>query len=737
MLRTWIPLAHDWKFLRDESPDAWQAAFDDSSWKTVSVPHCFNADDTFLPQRGYYRGPAWYRTRLPETPAGARVELAALGAFSVTHAWINGTFVGKFMGGYTGFSVNLTPHLRRRKANLLSLRVTSLHNPDVLPGKEIPDYNLYGGIYREIGLRVSDPLFIPDRGIVVSTPKVTKEQGAVHLNVSVRNDRRGKVRGRVAAEVLAPDGKVVSAGEQHLLIAGKNERMVTVPLPPVADPALWSPDSPSLYRVRVRLHDASGLVDEQCANFGFRWFRFDADKGFFLNDRQLKLHGANRHQDYPGIGNALPASFQAYDVALLKEMGANFVRCSHYPMHPAFLDACDRLGLLVLEEIASWQFIGGTQFTANAVAMMEEMIARDRHHPSIILWGLLNEGRSNALFQTLNDTARRCDPWRLTIYADNRPEEGMKLGTVLIPDVLGLNYKVPHLDELRETLKGLKLTNTEHTNANTGERRKPDGTLFTDAESEIWQVERIFHDLDEFDKREWMAGSTLWCMHDYGTDYEPVWPLQKSGVFDTWRIPKPAAHAIRARWTKEPFLRIAQHWTWPGSEGKPQTVFVFSNAEAVELRLNGRSLGTQTQSEKPRSEGFVWEVPYEPGTLVALGKHSGGELRDERRTAGEPAEVRLESLAAELPANGTDITLLTVTIVDKSGTHVPSADLAVSFRAEGDATFFGLGGHPEVRTRSGVGRIVLRAGQTPGPVKIIAESAGLKAGSGTVTMTKA
>lgn len=734
MLRTWVPLDHGWKYLRDEAPDAWQRVFDDSAWETVSVPHCLNAEDTFIPKRGYYRGPAWYRMALPETPANARVELASLGAFSVTDVWVNGTFAGKFMGGFTGFAVDLTPHLTRRRNNVLAVRVTNLHNPDVLPGKRIPDYNLYGGLYREVGLRVTDRLHLPDRGIIVNTPALTADEGHIHLNVRLRNDRRGKVSGRIVAEVTGPDGGVVSKGEGPFHIAGRYERLVTVPLPPVSKPELWSPDSPSLYRVRVSLFDGPGVVDEESAGFGFRWFGFDVDKGFFLNDEPLRLRGANRHQDYPGIGNALPASFQSYDVELLKEMGANFVRCSHYPMHPAFLDACDRLGLLVLEEIASWQYIGGAQFTKNAVQMMEEMIARDRNHPSIILWGLLNEGRSADLFKVLNATAKRNDPSRLTIYADNNPQEGRELGTVQVPDVVGLNYKVPHLDELRGLLAGIKLMNTEHTNANTGEHFKPDHTLFTEEESEIWQIERILYDIDEFDKREWLGGSTLWGMHDYGTDYEPVWPLQKSGVFDAWRVPKPAAHALRARWAKEPFLRIAQHWTYPGEEGKTRKVIVLSNAPSVTLSLNGRSLGER--SRHAHGWWFEWDVPYEPGTLLAVGRSPEGEVRDERNTAGEPASLLVTPLHPKLPANGTDVTLLSVIIVDDDGERVPSSDALVTFGVQGDATLFGLGGKHEAMARSGIARIVVRAGRKPGKATVTAESTGLRPGTATVEMTR-
>ncbi len=726
MVRNWMPLAHGWKFLRDECSHAWKAEFDDSLWETVSVPHSFNAADTFVPEPGYpdyYRGGTWYRRILPRTPAGARVELTALGVFSVTDVWVNGKHVGKFMGGYTGFCTNLTPYLKRAGENVLALRVTNQHNPDVLPGLDFPDYNLYGGIYREIGLSITAPLHIPDRGIVLTTPRVSRESAAIHLNVRVANDQKRSASGTVVVDVKSPGGRVVARGRQHYVVAAHTERLVTIPLPQISQPKLWSPDNPTLYLVHVKLLEGEEVVDAQSLRFGFRWFRFDADKGFFLNGRHLKLHGVNRHQDFAGLGNALPANFQAHDVKLIKEMGANFVRCSHYPMHPAFLDACDEMGVIVLEEIASWQWIGGSRFTENAIAMMREMIARDRHHPSIILWGLLNEGRSSDLFRTLNATAKQADPWRATIYADNEPEEGLELGTVFVPDVLGLNYKVPHLDELRAILKGIKLSNTEHTNANTGERRKADGTLFSDEESQIWQIERILHDIAEFEKREWIAGNALWCMHDYGTEYAVSRPIQKSGVFDAWRIPKAAAYAIRAWWSKEPFVRIAEHWTYPGTEGSPRKVIVLSNCESVELLVNGRSFGSRTRD--PHAYWFEWEVPYSPGEIVAVGHTPSGDLQDLRRTAGTPSAIAIETLDRSLPANGTDITLVTVTVVDAHGTPVPSAEAEVRFSVSGGGTFFGLYGNTSVSTRSGVGRIAYRSARKKGTVRITASADGL------------
>jgi beta-galactosidase/beta-glucuronidase len=352
MKRSLIALLHDWTFLKSDVEGATSHSYDDSLWESISVPHCFNADDTWMPKRGYYRGPTWYRRSLPAIAEG-RVELDVLGAFQVTDAWINGEYLGQFMGGFTGFTADLTPHLKRDGSDLLAMRVTNEHDPEILPGRERPDYNLYGGVYREVYLRVTDPLHIPDRGIMINLPEVSAESGQATVDVLVRNDRTDAVSGSLSASITAPDGTVVSTASAEYSVDAGTEVIVSIPVPPVKNPTLWSEKTPLLHSVAVSLSDESCVVDADSVNFGFRWYRFDADKGFFLNGVQTKLRGMNRHQDLPGLGNAIPASFQSYDVEVLKDAGANYVRCSHYPMHPAFLDACDQLGVLVFEEIAS------------------------------------------------------------------------------------------------------------------------------------------------------------------------------------------------------------------------------------------------------------------------------------------------------------------------------------------------------------------------------------------------
>jgi beta-galactosidase len=495
-------------------------------------------------------------------------------------------------------------------------------------------------------------------------------------------------------------------------IAPFTEAVFAVESDPIRNPALWSVDSPQLYSVHVSLKEAVREIDREETSFGLRWFEFRANEGFFLNGKHVELFGVNRHQDYAGLANAVPLRLQVHDAELIKEMGGNFVRASHYPQHPAFLDACDRLGILVYEEIASWQYIGGERFARNAEAMLREMIERDRNHPSVILWGLFNEGRSRELFERLNHIAHQADPTRPTIYADNNPDQGKALGTISIPDVLGINYRTEEIDGVRALVGDRKLLCSEHTNF--------DRCMRGDPELETAQIERLKHNLDILENRPYLAGAALWSMHDYGTDYEPVWPEQHSGVLDSVRLPKEAFFYLKSRWSREPVVHICNHWTWPGQEGKRRVVTVVSNCDSVELYLGGRSLGVRKNENPAR-----WEVTYEPGVLRAIGRRGGRTVEHELQTAGAPEKLRMECSTVRIKADGADAAELTVTAVDDKGAAVPVSGTIVRFAVRGPGFVRGIGGNSSVQLHAGTGRIVVQSDTVPGEIAVTASAGGL------------
>jgi len=698
-----------WLFRKGDAADAQQPAANDTDWERIVLPHCFNAEDTFTPSRGYYRGPAWYRKRFTVhgLNPNRRAHLILEGSFAVTHVWLNGRHLAHSVDGYTGMSVDLTDALVAGE-NVLAIRVSNTHDPDVLPGREDPDYNLYGGIYREALLLGTNDVHVPRCGLRILTPQVSADSARVEVAVRILSTDARDVR--VEATATDADGRV-AARAQHDTTIHPGESLITLALPIITHPRLWSPEAPHLYTMVVTICADGEPADRLETRFGLRSFEFDVERGFFLNGEHLRLVGVNRHQDFPGLGNALPARLQRPDAELIKAMGANFVRLSHYPQHPAFLDACDELGICVYEEIASWQFIGGPKFHDNAVAMMRAMIRRDANQPSIILWGLFNEGRSRELFQRLHDAAHEEDPSRPTIYAENNPEKGIALETVRIPDVLGINYEIERLDEVRAMFSDRRLLSSEHANSTTHD--------LTDWHRLAEQSDRINAELDVLDARQWMAGSALWSMHDYGTDYEPSWPIQRSGALDECRRPKDSFHLLCARWRKEPVVHIEGHWN-PIADVPTRRVRVYTNCERVSLRLNGRDLGERT-------EGLIrtWEVAYEPGCLEAVGIKDGVEARHELRTHGEPAMLILETNAVELAGPG-DACWVTARLLDADGAPVLTGQHDVEFAAAGPVIIRGVGGGACATSIRGIARIAVQAVEGDGEAILKARTAGVE-----------
>ncbi len=707
-----------WSFSKGDIKGAESPDFDDSGWEEVALPHCWNAEDTFTGPRGYYRGPGWYRKsfRVDSELSSRRICLEFEAVFSIADVWVNGGYVGQFMGGYTGFYVDITDKVFFGDAiNVISIKVDNSHNPDVLPGREIPDYNLYGGIYREVWFLSLYSLHIAHRGVRITTPSAGEKLGSVKTAIEIRNDSPDPKECKVTLDIYDPYGRRVASAWDSDFINSRSLKTLDISTDEIRKPLLWSPDAPNLYKALVTVYDGHMAVDSAEIPFGFRWFRFDPEEGFYLNGGHLKLKGVNRHQCYPGLGNALPVSLQIKDAEIIKDMGGNFVRASHYPQHPAFLDACDRLGILVYEEIASWQYIGGEKFMENAEKMLVEMIQRDRNHPSIVIWGILNEGRSKEMFERLNRKSHIEDQTRVTAYAENKPDEGNQLGTTYVTDVLGINYKLPHIDSIHSLMPGRPLLNSEHTNADYAARG--------DLDLEMKQVEKLEVDLGVISSRPYLAGGALWSMHDYGTDYEPVWPIQKSGVLDMYRIPKEGYHLCRSLWLERPMVHIGGHWSWRGFEGKPLRVRVYSNCDLVELFLNGGSLGS-----KKRSEGFIWDVPYSPGTLKAIGTKGEFKVVSEKHTSRSPARLVLSADPLEIPAGGCEVSVITVTAVDADGSLADTADLDISFSVEGEGILKGIGGRDRTELKAGIGRIILQSTVNPGEVKVMAISPGLEPG---------
>jgi len=683
---------------------------------SVNLPHTWNATDSFTPSRGYWRGVGWYRkTFLTQKEwRGRRVLLELAGFFCTAQVWLNQKCIRYDEDGFTGQFYDLTQFLNPAgQENTLAIRIDSRHDPELLPGREVPDYLLYGGIYREVRLHLTSHTHIAEQGISFTTPEVSPEHALCRIATEITGLAPDTLPvhsvHKIHCILLDPDGNPAGEISTDFHTPGTIHQDIHL-----RNPRLWSVDEPQLYMLISELQAQTSqgwtLIDRMETPVGIRFFEFQVNGDFLLNGKKVLLRGVNRHQDIGGLGNAMPKRLQALDAELIKDLGGNFVRLSHYPQHPDFLDACDRLGILAYAEIASWQHIGGARFMSNAESMMRAMIRRDRNHASILLWGLLNEGRSKSLFERLHIVAHECDPTRPTVYAENEPEEGLRLGTVDIPDVLGLNYKLPHLDELRAMLPDKKLFSSEHTNADFCKRGN-------------WELEdryltRLEADLEILAAHPFMAGGTLWCMHDYATDYAPTWPHHFSGVMDHVRLYKEPAYLLRAWWRTDLNVHIAGHWTFPGEEGREKTVRVLSNGDWVELCLNNTSLGAKSGGRM-----LEWNVPYQPGKLVARAWRGQETVEHILETGGPASALLLTADPDEILADAQDAALVTVCLVDAQGRRVPE-NRAVALAIDGPAALRTVGGLPVVLLSAGVGRFAVQSSGESGRVTIRAGTIG-------------
>lgn len=711
-----IDFNENWLFEQDDWIGFYHGSWmnwNESTWIPVRTPHSYNAEDTFDPERGYYRGMAWYRKHfvIPESEKGRILKLHFGAIGNESEIWVNEQFLGKFTTGYTPIEIDITSVVSYDSENVIAIRVNNLHNDEIPPGRWRMDYNVYGGIYREVELISLSPLYLQETELHVTTPHVAENRSKVSVSVAVQNSKDkdqsvtlqctlydgNNEKARVSRKVTLPANQLVPVKDISLLIN---------------DVELWSPVNPKLYTVKVSLLNDGSQLDLIESKIGFRSFSFDAEKGFVLNGKPTKLRGLNRHQCYPGLGNAVPERLQVEDAVLLKELGANYVRCAHYPQHVSFLDACDSLGLLVYEEVASWQHIGGDEFIDHMDYMMEGMIRRDRNHPSIILWGMMNEGRSYKMFEKLLRTAKELDDTRAVSYAENHIDHGIEAGTIFQPDVLGLNYNLDKYDEFHKQYPNIPVINTEATNA--------DKALLGDLESQLTATFRIEKDLDFVDQRSYISGICIWGFHDYGTNYKPVWPMQQSGVVSAYREFKEAAYFLKAKWTKAPFIKIAGHWNHAGRENELMDVYVWNNCEKVELFLNGIKLEKDGDS--------LWKVPFQPGELKAIGKKGKEKVVYVLRTAGKAEQIACSSKSTTIKADGFDVILVKAQLADEKGNPVPVNDKTVGFEISGPGKLVGIGGSKEGQTADGKANILVQSTGEKGEITIRATSDGLQSG---------
>jgi beta-galactosidase len=718
--------------------------FDDSAWRPIDLPHDWAIELPFdnapeLNDFGYKplgrnfpeTSIGWYRRvfDIPASDAGRRIAVHFDGIFRDALVVLNGHFVGRAFSGYAPARYDVTDVIAYGGPNVLVVRVDAT-------GREGWFYE-GAGIYRHVWIEKTAPLHVADDGTFVTTATAPGGGAIVNIDAEIANDADDASACRVGFSIVDAGGRVVaSAAPSSLTLGGWSRRVVTAPTA-VAKPDLWSIETPRLYRLVTTIEAGGRQVDRHETTFGIRTIRWDPDAGFVLNGEHVTLKGTCNHQDHAGVGAALPDRLHEFRVARLKEMGCNAWRTAHNPPAPALLDACDRLGMVVIDETRL--------FSSNdeGVSQLTRMMRRDRNHPSVIAWSIANEewsvqgnDRGTRIARSLSRTVKAIDRTRPVMAAmDSSYGKGVALGV----DVHGVNYQREDIDALHRQFPTLPIVGSE-----TASAYSTRGIYTTDAARgyvSAYDVNKPDYGATAeqwwtfFDARAFLAGGFVWTGFDYRGEPSPYkWPCISShfGVLDTCGFPKDSFFYYKSWWTREPCLHLFPHWNWAGREGQEIDVWCHTNVREVELFLNGRSLGAERVT---RNSHASWKVPYQPGVLEA--REVGGRLIAQRETTGAPARIVLTPDRARLSADGEDIAVVRVQIVDGAGRVVPTADTQVRFSVTGRGRILGVGnGDPSSheadkaesrRAFNGLCMAIVQSTKEPGEIRIEATSPGLVA----------
>ena len=680
-------------------------AFSDASWRRVDLPHDWAIELPFDAKGDTAHGSkaigeafpqnsiGWYRRtfELPATDSGRRLWLEFDGAFRDCTVFVNGWFVGHHESGYSGVRYDITDVANCGGKNVVAVRVDA---------SQFEGWFYEGaGIYRHVWLVKTAPLAIAPDGVFVFSrfkDNIPEGPAEIHLQSTLANAQNAPADATVTWEVAGPDGHVLATTSQTGRIAalatGEVEQTTKI-----AAPELWSPETPKLYRLVTTVASGSHTVDRVETEFGIRTVAFDATRGFLLNGKPYVLQGTCNHQDNAGVGAALPDRLQYFRIAKLKETGANAYRTSHNSPTPELLEACDRLGMLVMDEN---RLLGSD---ALHLKWFEEQIRRDRNHPSVAIWSLANEeftvqgtpdgGRVAVTMQTL---AKRLDPTRPVTY--NAPVGNEFPGINAVIEVRGWSYHIGkdnmdayHAAHPQQPNVGSEQGSTVGTRGIYVDDKERGYVSAYDDHGQSWS-NTAEEWVGFFDPRPWLSGGFVWTGFDYRGEPTPYgWPCINShfGILDTCGFPKDNFWYYQSWWTAKPVLHLLPHWNWSGKEGQEIDVRALSNCDEVEVFLNGRSFGRQTMK---RVSSLKWKVPYAPGTLSAKGFKAGQLVAETKvETTGAPAAVQLAPDRATIDANGEDVSVITVAVADAQGRVVPVADNAVSFELEGPGRIIGVG----------------------------------------------
>jgi len=739
--RTVVLLDKDWYFHNGEVVNGEKQQANMADWEQVTVPHdwaisgkfdkLIDAQKVLVVEDGEkvaqlrsgrtgalpHIGIGWYQKTLniPQSCDTKRIHVEFDGAMSHAKVYMNGKYVDEWPYGYTSFNFDITDFVEFGKPNLLAVRLENKPSSSRwYPG---------AGLYRNVRMVLTNAVSVKPWGTFVTTPDIKQGQGRVNVQTTIQNQSESDKQLTLLTKIFDKSGKEV-AEVSKLFSAEKNKECQINQNLTIDNPTLWSVDTPVLYKAISYVMDGNKELDCYETTFGFRYFEFTGDSGFFLNGKHMKLNGVCLHHDLGPLGAAVNVSAIRRQLEMLKDMGCNAIRTSHNPPTPELLNLCDEMGFLVIDEAFDEWKKGKRENGYNtlwdewAEKDMVALIHRDRNHPSVILWSIGNEipeqnyADGYKLCQFLVDICKREDSTRLTTSGFHNWENAIKNGFADIVDVPGWNYKPQHYKYIHENHPEWPMIGSE--TASTVSSR---GEYFLPAVVKVHYTREPYHcssyDLEyprwasspdtEFaaqDSFPFMAGEFVWTGFDYlgePTPYNAQWPARSSyfGIIDLCGIPKDRYYLYQSKWSDKDVLHLLPHWNWEGKEGETIPVHCYTSFNKAELFLNGKSLGVHEKdpTQLYRKYRLVWDVPYEPGELkvVALDENNNPVKEAFMRTAGKPAAIKLEAYKKSIQADGKELDFITVSVVDSAGTVCPTADNLIDFTVDGVGTIKAVG----------------------------------------------
>jgi beta-galactosidase len=760
-----IDFNKDWEFVKDIDTNIFVKTLSATghggvSWEEVSLPHTAHTEpvNKVIEQ---WQGTCFYRKffTIAQADRDKHIALQFDAAMNDADVYLNGEHIFKHVGGYLPFYIDISKVVKIGVQNCILVKLKNVDNPNFPPGKPIKDldFNYYGGLYRTTRLIVKNKLYISDAvqanheaggGILVHDEIIDTSLAKIAVNTEVNNDYDQSQKASVRVTLTDKEGKslaIVTSSEQSI---SANSFGVFQQTLTVNSPKLWSPAHPYLYQLKIEVLQNNGITDEQTIRTGIKTVKFEAG-GFYLNGKKLNIVGTNRHQEYPYIGYALSDNAQYRDAWKIKDAGFNFVRCSHYPPSPTYLDACDELGIMVMDAIPGWQFFGKEEFQANSLQNIRDMIHRDRNHTSIVLWeASLNEtGMTKPYMDTANKIVHHELPFK----------DAFSTGWIDYAfDVFNparQHQKAPDYWKKYNNAKPLltaEYGDWEYYAQNAGFNQKDYANLKSeernsrqlrgDGQQRLLQQALNFQEAHNDDLYGPGVGDVNWLMFDYKRGYAA--DLESSGIMDIFRLPKFSFYFYQSQTSPDPggngfgrpMLFVANYW----NDSKQNVVKIFSNCEQVELFLNGKSLGIQKPDTDIYSKNLIHPpftfhpAAYEPGMLSAVGYINNKKvITSNVSTPGDAYQIliRPDLSGKDLTAGKNDVVFVYASITDKNGVVVPTAVNKMKFTIEGAGTIIGPA---EINAEAGIATILIKGGEKPGKIKVTATAAGIIDGELTI-----